>query len=113
MKNPKDNLIPMNKRSKDEARENGRKGGIASGTARRKKKAAKQIICDLLQQRNDFTENPTGQDTVMESMIASLISEALDGNVKAFEVVMKYAGEDPEEQRKEEKMQFWRENPFK
>ena len=113
MKNPKDNLIPMNKRSKDEARENGRKGGIASGNARRKKKEAKQIICDLLQQTNTFTENPTGKETVMESMISALISEAMDGNVKAFEVVMRYAGEDPEEKRKEEKMQFWRENPFK
>ena len=31
------NLIPANKRSKSEARENGSKGGIASGKSRRKK----------------------------------------------------------------------------
>lgn len=33
-----ENLIPNNKRSPREVRENGRKGGIASGEARRKKK---------------------------------------------------------------------------
>lgn len=33
------NLIPMSKRSKKEARDAGRKGGIASGEARRKKKS--------------------------------------------------------------------------
>ena len=113
MKSTKDNLIPMNKRTKDEQREICKKGGLASGTVRRKKKMAKQIIRDLLQQRNDFTENKTGQETVMESMISAMVSEALDGNVKAFEVIMKYAGEDPEEKRKEEKMQYWRDNPFK
>ena len=39
-----ENLIPNEKRSPKEVRENGRKGGIASGVARRKKKAFKEIL---------------------------------------------------------------------
>ena len=36
------NLIPMNERSKEEARELGRKGGIASGETRRRNKTLKE-----------------------------------------------------------------------
>lgn len=43
-----DNLIPMSERSKEEARELGKKGGIASGEARREKKAMKDQINLLL-----------------------------------------------------------------
>lgn len=39
-----ENLIPGNKRSKSELREITRKGGIASGKARRRKKELKTII---------------------------------------------------------------------
>lgn len=37
-----ENLIPMNERSQEEARELGRKGGIESGKTRRKRKAMKE-----------------------------------------------------------------------
>lgn len=37
-----ENLIPFSERSKSEARENGRKGGIASGAARRRKRSLKE-----------------------------------------------------------------------
>lgn len=40
--NGHENLIPMNKRSKDEAREFGQKGGRASGEARRAKKSMRE-----------------------------------------------------------------------
>lgn len=36
------NLIPFSERSESEARENGRKGGIASGAARRRKKSLRE-----------------------------------------------------------------------
>lgn len=45
-----ENLIPMNMRSKDEARETGRKGGIASGEARRAKKSLANIAKEIAQQ---------------------------------------------------------------
>ncbi len=38
------NLIPNSKRSPREVRENGRKGGIASGKARREKKTLREIM---------------------------------------------------------------------
>lgn len=42
------NLIPFSERSKSEAREYGAKGGIASGEARRRKKALKECMNALL-----------------------------------------------------------------
>ena len=43
-----ENLIPTNKRSKEEARELGKKGGQASGVARRKKIMMKDLAMELL-----------------------------------------------------------------
>lgn len=42
MANGQDNLIPFSERSKKEAREYGKKGGIASGEARREKKSLRE-----------------------------------------------------------------------
>ncbi len=39
-----DNLIPQNKRTKEEQREIARKGGIASGKARKERKTLKERI---------------------------------------------------------------------
>ena len=49
------NLIPNNERSPSEVRENGRKGGIASGNARREKKTLQKILADYLD--NDVKTN--------------------------------------------------------
>ena len=43
------NLIPYSERSENEARENGRKGGIASGESRRKRKLLKDSMNALLE----------------------------------------------------------------
>jgi hypothetical protein len=43
-----ENLIPANRRTKEEARELGRRGGVASGEARRKKKYFKEIYAEML-----------------------------------------------------------------
>lgn len=42
------NLVPFSNRSESEARENGRKGGKKSGETRRRKKALKSLMNDLL-----------------------------------------------------------------
>ena len=42
------NLIPFSERSKSEARENGKKGGKASGEARRKSKTIRTILQEIL-----------------------------------------------------------------
>ena len=44
MSNNIQNLIPMNKRSKKEARENGKLGGIISGKVRKEKKELKEQL---------------------------------------------------------------------
>lgn len=46
--NGQDNLIPMSERSEDEVRELARKGGIASGEARRRKRDIKDSLDILL-----------------------------------------------------------------
>ena len=43
------NLIPQNKRTKDEQREIARIGGVESGQARRGKKTIQKILADLLE----------------------------------------------------------------
>lgn len=43
------NLIPNSQRSPEEVRENGRKGGIASGKARREKRTIQKILTEYLE----------------------------------------------------------------
>ena len=78
------NLIPGNKRSQSELRENGRKGGIASGKVRRERKTLKDELILLL-----------SQDNTQEKISLSIITEALKGNTKAFEVIRDTIGEKP------------------
>ena len=47
-----DNLIPFSERSKEEAREMGKKGGIASGKARKEKATMKKTLEMLLDEKN-------------------------------------------------------------
>ena len=79
-----DNLIPFSERSKEEARELGRKGGIASGEARRRKKTLKEELITLLENGN-----------TQEKISLAIIQQALDGNTKAFEVIRDTIGEKP------------------
>lgn len=82
------NLKPV--RSKNEARERGKKGGIKSGETRAKKKTLKEELVALLETK---IENKTMQ----EKISFSLIQEALKGNVKAFETIRDTIGEKPKE----------------
>lgn len=70
-----------------EAREKGKNGGIASGKARRKRKTLKEELIALLE---------TGDNQVKLSV--ALLTSALDGNVKAFEVIRDTIGEKPKEE---------------
>lgn len=70
--------------SSDEARENGRKGGIKSGEVRRERKALKEELLYLLEQGN-----------TQEKISLALIKQALKGNVKAFETIRDTIGEKP------------------
>lgn len=79
------NLKPI--RSVSEAREKGKNGGIASGKVRRKRKTLKEELIALLE---------TGDNQVKLSV--ALLTSALDGNVKAFEVIRDTIGEKPKEE---------------
>ena len=53
----KENLIPCSERSKDEVREIGRKGGIASGKARLKNKHGKELVRAILAMKEAARED--------------------------------------------------------
>lgn len=78
----KDNLRPVS--SKEEARERGRKGGLASGEARRKRKTLKEELLLML-----------SEGETQKSVTLALIEKAMSGDTKAFEVIRDTIGEKP------------------
>jgi hypothetical protein len=66
------NLISMTERTTSERQEIARKGGIASGEARREKKLAKQIAIDIL---NEKVVANGKEQTMKEVMIARYITQ--------------------------------------
>lgn len=87
-KNSLKNLTP---KSSNEARENGRVGGIKSGEARRQKKK----LCDELLILLDVVDK--NGKTIRENICFSLIQQALNGNIRAFETIRSSIGESPVE----------------
>lgn len=81
-----ENLIPLNKRTKEEQKAITTAGGKASGEARRARKTLKEELLLLL------SEGDTQQNVSV-----ALIQKALDGDTKAFEVLRDTIGEKPTE----------------
>lgn len=90
-KDGKENLRPP--RSSDEARENGRKGGIASGESRRKKRDLRETLEELLKTKLKDTEllEQFGKAgfaekgmSMQDAVVAAMIRQAVKGNVKAY-----------------------------
>lgn len=77
----------LQKLTTEKAREIGSKGGIASGKAKQARKTLKEELLLLLSQ-GDTQKNVT----------IALISKALSGDTKAFEVLRDSIGEKPKEQ---------------
>ena len=97
------NLIPMDQRSKSEARELGRNGGIASGVSRRRKRSLKEAA-DLylslpVSDRKMWNKisrrgvDPEDIDNQM-AMIIGLTIAATAGDAKAAKVIVDLLGED-------------------
>ncbi len=83
-------------KSGEEAVKNGRKGGIASGEAKRARKTLKDELLTMLE-----------VEGVQERMAAALIKEAISGNsqgsvTKAFSVIRDTIGEKPVEKSETE-----------
>lgn len=94
------NLVPQTERSPSEAREMGRKGGIASGAARRRKKSMKQkmqLLLSLPAAGNDQAElaamgvEPGDMDNEMV-LIKALFLAAAEGDTKAFDRIQDVLG---------------------
>lgn len=93
----------MDQRSEDEARELGRQGGIASGAARRRKRALKEAA-DLylslpVSDRRKWNAlarrgiDPEDIDNQM-AMIAGLTDAAAEGDARAGRLILDILGED-------------------
>lgn len=76
------NLKPV--RSKSEARERGKKGGIKSGKVRKERKTFKEELLLLLSLENMQTK-----------ISVALIQKAINGDTKAFEIIRDTVGEKP------------------
>lgn len=97
------------KMTPEQRAEMGRKGGIASGEAKRRKKEARAIIevfltmpvkkgklADIESIRN-LMELKGKNITVDEAMHLQLVQRALKGDLKAIEMVLDLCGEKPSE----------------
>lgn len=93
-----ENLVPFTgEQSRDEAVKNGKKGGKASGVARRKKKAMREEFEELLSltltnpkliQNLEGLGIPVKKDTTIQTAIlAAMIHQAAKGNVKAYQAI--------------------------
>jgi hypothetical protein len=90
------NLISNSERTPSERQEIARKGGIASGEARREKKLAKQIAIDILNEQTTTTKDGR-KLTLKEAMVEGLIKKTIK-NPKSKEVdfVLALIGEEVE-----------------
>ena len=97
------NLIPMDQRSKSEARDLGQKGGIASGISRRRKRSLKEAADLYLslpvsdrKMWNKISRHGVDPDDIdnQMAMIIGLTMAATAGDAKAAKVIVDLLGED-------------------
>lgn len=84
----------------EEAREIGRKGGIASGEARRRRKSFKEALLLALETEKD-------NKTIQEIGIEAVMAKYMGGDLEAFKTVRDTVGEKPTD-----KMDIGQEKPF-
>ena len=92
-----ENLIPTNKRSKNEVREIGRKGGIASGKTRRRKANMKKTLDALLvskvsnPQLSKILKDMGFEDDYESALLLVAMQKALKGSSRHMELIAKIA----------------------
>lgn len=89
------NLIPTTELTETERRELARKGGIASGEARRRRKQLREDLLVMLDEEVEFKtkDGQTVKATVQAGVARKLIKQASEGNLKAIELMAKLTGE--------------------
>lgn len=73
-------------------KEEAKRGGIASGESRRRKKLLRECLQELMQMEYDTVQ---GKKLGSEMLSAMLMKKAMSGDIKAFEVIRDTAGEKP------------------
>ncbi|MBC2870427.1 hypothetical protein H7271_02255 [Bittarella massiliensis] len=97
------NLIPLSARDPQERREIARKGGLASGAARRRKRTFGQVFAALLPRAvalDGLDEiarlaEGLGPVTAQEAIALALICKAMKGDTPAFNAIRDTLGEKP------------------
>lgn len=106
-----ENLIPTNRRTKKEVREIGRKGGKASGEARRRKADLKKALKTVLEadvHSDKVAEQLEGMgfdNSNLMAMVFAQMQQAQKGNVRAFEAISKVMGVEKDELDRKEQRQ--------
>lgn len=86
------NLIPFtSEQDREEAKKNGRLGGIASGKARREKATMKKRLEELLNSTDK--KGRLYGDLVHLGLIANAIDKSKGGNPEAYKTIAKLLGE--------------------
>jgi len=88
----KENLIPMNERTKDEVREIATMGGIASGKARKEKATMKKTLEMMLDIVPNIKENKD-KKTFRELSTEGLMIGAVQGKAENYKLIMQVLGE--------------------
>lgn len=83
----REDLIPITMRTKEEAKEISRRGGIASGEARREKANMKATLEMLLNERS------SNGKTFKELATLGLLKGAIKGNAQNYRVILETLGE--------------------
>lgn len=93
-----ENLIPFNERTEEEQRKIQRKGGIASGKARREKADLKKKVNQILEmdvfspQLKEALEEKGLSATNQTAIATVLLQKALKGDMRAIELLAKMNG---------------------
>ena len=101
------NLVPMDQRSKEEARMLGEKGGIASGVARRRKRSLREAAYLYLslpptdkRRWNKLARKGLAPEEIdnQMAMIVGLTEQAVLGDARAAKVLIDLLGDAPAEE---------------
>jgi len=109
-KNPRkgqENLIPLNKRTKEEQREIAQKGGTASAESRRKKKALREKLelamtmplrdgpVTDLDDVSNFEDAKDANMTLEDRMVMQISRRAANGDIQAYLLYREETGQKP------------------
>ena len=91
----KQNIKPYeytSEQSREEAAINGRKGGLASGIAKRRRKSMREALEKLLVDKIKTTK---GEMETQDALLLALVAKGIKGDVRAIEFIRDTVGEKP------------------